>query len=153
MSSLPVPLSPWISTVAELFATWVTRVIMRRHAGLTPMAAPCARRASSRCCSALFSWMSARRSSAFRMTRTSWARWNGFVRKSTAPSFIARTASSTVPKAVSMITSRSGLIVLTSRSSSRPLRPGILRSESTRSMPPPRNRSIAACPSGASTTV
>ena len=43
------------------------------------------------------------------MTRRSWARWNGLVRKSTAPSFIAATASSTVPKAVSMITSTSGM--------------------------------------------
>ena len=32
-----MPLSPWISTVAELSATWSTRVIMRRKAGLAPI--------------------------------------------------------------------------------------------------------------------
>src|SRR6266581_2784882 len=46
--------------------------------------------------------MRARRSSAWRTTLMSWARWKGLVRKSVAPSFIALTASSTVPKAVSM---------------------------------------------------
>ena len=43
----------------------------------------------------------------------SWARWNGLVRKSVAPSFIAFTASSTVPKAVSMMKSTSGAAALT----------------------------------------
>ena len=36
-SSLPVPLSPWMSTVAELSATCSTSVIMRRKAGLAPI--------------------------------------------------------------------------------------------------------------------
>src|SRR5258705_5304720 len=69
-----------------------------------------------------------------------------------APSFMARTASSTVPKAVRMITSTSGETALASFRSSRPVSPGILRSESSRSTPPWRSRSSAACPSCASTT-
>src|SRR3990172_10528295 len=65
---------------------------------------------------------------------------------------MALTASSTVPKAVSMMTSTSGATALTSRRSSRPVSPGILRSDRTRSTPPARNRSSAAWPSGASAT-
>src|SRR5216117_126669 len=151
-SSLPVPLSPWMSTVAELPATCSRRVIIRRKAGLEPMTAPCASRSSSRCWSARFCWISSRRSSARRIRRRSWARWKGLVRKSYAPSFIALTASSTVPNAVRTITSTSAAIALTARSSSMPDRPGILRSVRTRSTPPARRRSRAALPSEARIT-
>src|SRR5713226_2262022 len=151
-SSLPVPLSPWTSTVAELSATCCTSIINRRKAGLVPIMLPCRSRSSRRFCRARFWAMRSRRSRACRTTLVSWASWNGLVRKSVAPSFIARTASSTVPKAVSRITSTSGATALASRSSSRPVSPGILRSESTRSTPPACSRSSAARPSGASTT-
>src|SRR5439155_77899 len=72
--------------------------------------------------------------------------------KSYAPSFIARTASSTVPNAVRRITSTSAAIALTARSSSIPESPGILRSVRTRSTPPAWRRSRAALPSEARMT-
>src|SRR5512145_1396805 len=65
---------------------------------------------------------------------------------------MALTASSIVPKAVNRITSTSGAMALAARSSSIPLRPGILRSLRTRSMPPDWSRSRAARPSDAATT-
>src|SRR5438128_4789684 len=113
------------------------------------MTAPCWSRSSSRCWSARFCWIRSRRSRAWRIKRRSWARWNGLVRKSYAPSFIALTASSTVPKAVRRITSTSDAIALTARSSSMPDSPGILRSVRTRSTPPAWRRSRAALPSEA----
>src|SRR5882724_8829753 len=150
--SLPVPLSPWMSTVAELSATCCTNVIICFQGGLTPIRLPCPRRSSRRRWRARFCWIKERRSRACRTTRRSWARWSGLVRKSMAPSFMAWTASSTVPNAVRMITSTSGETALASFRSSRPVSPGILRSESSRSTPPWRSRSSAACPSWASTT-
>src|SRR5438128_727509 len=116
------------------------------------MTAPCWSRSSSRCWSARFCWIRSRRSRAWRIKRRSWARWNGLVRKSYAPSFIALTASSTVPKAVRRITSTSDAIALTARSSSIPESPGILRSVRTRSTPPAWRRSRAALPSEARMT-
>src|SRR6266542_1427813 len=150
--SLPVPLSPWIKTVAELSATCWTSVIICFQTELTPIMLPWPSRSSRRRWRARFCWIRERRSRAWRTTRSNWARWRGLVRKSMAPSFMARTASSTVPNAVRMITSTSGETALASFRSSRPVSPGILRSESSRSTPPWRSRSSAACPSCASTT-
>src|SRR3989454_8708235 len=116
------------------------------------MTAPCWSRSSSRCWSARFCWIRSRRSRAWRIKRRSWARWNGLGRKSYAPSFIALTASSTVPKAVRRITSTSDAIALTARSSSIPESPGLLRSVRTRSTPPAWRRSRAALPSEARMT-
>ena len=53
--------------------------------------------------------------------------------KSYAPSFIASTAVSTVPKAVITMTSMSGPSVRTALSTSSPVIPGILRSVRMRS--------------------
>src|SRR5262249_47519278 len=61
-------------------------------------------------------------------------------------------ASSTVPKAVSTITSTSGLRALAARRTSRPVSPGIFRSVRTRSRPPACSRSRAPRPSEATTT-
>src|SRR6266850_4817318 len=65
---------------------------------------------------------------------------------------MALTASSTVPKAVRRMTSTSGAMVLAARSSSSPVRPGILRSVTMRSIAPSCRRSRAARPSEASST-
>src|SRR2546429_1228092 len=147
-----VPPSPWMRTVAELSATCWTSVIICLKAGLTPMALPWRSRSPRRRWSARFCWISERRSSACRTTRKSWARWSGLVRKSYAPSFIAFTASSTVPKAVRRMTSTSGAIAFAARRTSMPVRPGILRSVTTRSIPPPWSRSSAPRPSEARMT-
>ena len=112
-SSLPVPLSPWI----EHGGRAVRHLLHERHqpaeggAGADHVALP------QQVVEALLQRAVLRRSAIAALeglatTLVSWARWNGLVRKSEAPSFIALTASSTVPKAVSRITSTSGATAL-----------------------------------------
>ena len=96
MSSLPVPVSPWISTVLFIGATSssveksrcivVSRPMMwsnRRRSGSTTSSSTSGTRCSE--------------SADFR-TRVSCDSSNGLVRKSTAPRFMAVTASATSPK-------------------------------------------------------
>ncbi len=79
---------------------------------------------------------------------------NGLVRKSKAPSFMASTAVSTVPKAVMIMVTASGSKAETWRSTSTPSMPSILRSVTTKSTSP-RARSVAspAPPDGATSAV
>ena len=76
--------------------------------------------------------MTRRRFSTARSRRSSrWSVSTGLVRKSAAPSFIARTASSTVPKAVITRTGVSGSASRAACSTSKPLPAGSLRSVRT----------------------
>ncbi len=63
------------------------------------------------------------------------SRWRGFSRKSKAPSLVASTAAWMVPWPEIMMTSGTNGRVRSSARTSRPLRPGILMSSRTRSMP------------------
>src|SRR5919197_4214226 len=141
-----------MSTVAELSAICSTSVSIRRNAALEPIIWPLARRSSSCCLRARFCSIRSRRSRALLMSFRSCSRRNGLVRKSYAPSFIAFTASSTVPKAVRRMTSTSGAIAFAARRTSMPVRPGILRSVTTRSLPPFLSCSSAPRPSEARMT-
>ena len=132
-SSLPVPLSPVINTVVLMGATLLTISSTCRMAGLLPTIVPLGRTDSSSLRRMRFSRARACFSSAFWIVFSKTARRKGFVMKSYAPSFMASTADSTVPYAVSITTSISGHCFLISRSSEWPLMPGIRRSVNTTS--------------------
>ena len=95
----------------------------------------------SSCCSA------ARFTSSFK-----WSRSTGFCRKSNAPSFMAATASSTDPYAVSRSTGIVASACFVSRRTSSPDAPGIFKSVITSKYLRARTFWIAAAPSGASST-
>jgi hypothetical protein len=81
--------------------------------------------------SSRFSWRSSR-CSRQRFSRIDrWSTSTGFWMKSYAPSFIASTAFSIVPKAVITITGQSGSLSLACRSTAMPSAPGRRRSVST----------------------
>ncbi len=131
MSSLPVPLSPRRSTVASVAAARCRASIASLSAGSSPSTRGSPKR---RWYSSLRSTSSVtmRRFSTARSRRSSrWSVSTGFVRKSAAPSFIARTASSTVPKAVITTTGVSGSASRAACRTSKPLPAGSLRSVRT----------------------
>ena len=135
-SSFPTPLSPVIRTLALDGATFFISSRRRLMSALVPIilsnvtASP----------SSFLSIVCCRESSLFsraRFTITfSWSRFNGLVRKSYAPFFIASTAESMLPCPVSTITGIPGVSVVMRLRTSSPLIPSILRSVTTRSMSP-----------------
>ena len=146
-SSLPVPLSPLISTVAEVGATRSIIRFTAQSAGLRPIS----RRSGSSS-----GWMLASLSSSFRVFTALATTWqtssgsNGLVMKSNAPCLSASTALPTVPWAVSRITGTPGACLRASSSSSSPFMWGILRSVRMASTGSSLSKSRAASPSGAS---
>ena len=99
MSSLPVPLSPSMSTVARVGAT--CRMVSNTSSigALVPMIVsnPLPERRSTCCRSSLFSVSTSRPRSARWMRMSSLSRLTGLVTKSYAPRFMASTAVSTLP--------------------------------------------------------
>jgi hypothetical protein len=94
-----------------------------------------------------------RRSAAARTRINSSSLKNGFWTKSTAPSFIASTAVSTVPKPVMMMKDASTPASRSFRSTSMPESPGIRMSDRTTSNPPAFAASNASSPVLATCTV
>ncbi len=99
-SSLPVPLSPWTSTLASEAAT--TRMSSKTFCifSLLPTMFPKAKRRSSCSCKRVFCSLRSRIERTFSRRSRSWGMENGLVMKSAAPRRIASTAVSTVPCAV-----------------------------------------------------
>ena len=89
MSSLPVPVSPWISIVLFIGATSSSVVNTFCIAALQPMMLSKRNRVCSCARSSAFSWRSCRCSMPARSTRDSCDSWNGLIRKSIAPRLIA----------------------------------------------------------------
>ena len=81
-SSLPVPDSPWTSTVADEGAAWRTRSMAARNAGDSPTIPLTPARSLSRARSARFSRTRAWRSRAWRTVLTMAMRLSGLVTKS-----------------------------------------------------------------------
>ncbi len=131
ITSLPVPLSPCSSTVVSVPAARCSSSIAAFRAGSSPitLGRPKRRWWSSR--SRTSSVISLRFSTARSSSTCRWSVSTGFIRKSAAPSFIARTASSTVPKAVITTTGVSGSASRAAASTSKPLPAGNRRSVST----------------------
>ena len=144
-SSFPVPLGPSISTVAGEGAAWRMRRNTVCIASDVPVmsASPCFTSSSLR--SDTTSSSSARVFSAFATRRSSWSRSTGFVRKSSAPSFIASTASSTEPNAVRRMQARFGRIFFAALRSWMPFAPGMRTSESMRAIEGSASRALIAC--------
>ena len=88
---------------------------------------------------------SARVFNAFATRRSSWSRSTGFVRKSSAPSFIASTARSTVPNAVRRMQASCGRSFFAAFRSWMPSAPGMRTSESRRTMEESASRALIAC--------
>jgi hypothetical protein len=131
ISSLPVPLSPRSRTVASVAAArWRASI-----ASLSVGSSPSTRGSPKRRWYSSFrstSSVTRRRFSTARSRRSSrWSVSTGLVRKSAAPSFMARTASSTVPNAVITRTGVSGSASRAALRTSNPLPAGSLRSVST----------------------
>ncbi len=139
-SSLPVPLSPLISTVASLRATcriWRSRSWVARQLPMISGSSPVS---ASRSRNARFSNVSRRCSSALRTCMRITFRSTGFVTKSNAPCRIASTAISTDPNAVITMTLVSGRVSRICLSNPSPSSsPGKRTSVITTSCPPSRN--------------
>ena len=127
-SSLPVPVSPKISTVLIVCATWLISSKTSCIRGLLLRMLWKANCSCSFSRSAVTSSCSARSRRARWITSRRCSRLTGLVRKSTAPSRIACTVCSIVPKPVVMITSAGSRRFCTSSSSCRPSTRGIFRS-------------------------
>ena len=149
ISSLPEPVSPWSSTVDALArAARSSRDIACLRPSLEPTistrpAAPWRRRVTS--------WRSRACSSARSSTTPRWSRSGGLSMKSYAPSWMARTACSTVPCPVSITTGSVGSASRSSRSTRRPSSSASFRSRTTASTPRSRTASSASLPLAAST--
>ena len=115
-----------------------------RSASDLPISSPSPRRAFS----SDTSRVSVRRSSALRTDNSTRARSSGFSRKSKAPNFVARTASSMVAWPEIMIVGTAGA----RERASMPDWPGSFTSSSTASMPPPSSRASASSAEPASST-
>src|SRR5690606_5026850 len=151
-SSLPVPLSPSRRMVALEAAAWRTVSMAERKAGELPTRPPTLESWATFSRSRRFSSRRRYFSSAFLTVRTSWCRRSGLVRKSSAPSFMASTAASTVPYAVISTTSTCGAMALAARSRATPDMPGIIRSVTTTRISSLRRVSRAFSPEGAERT-
>ena len=131
-SSLPVPLSPVMSTVVSVSATRATRSYIFFIALLVP------RMSSNRCWSTttrrrrFTSSRSARCLRARSMVRAMSSISNGFVTKSYAPARMVAMAASMLPKAVITTTGRSSRLSTICRQTSTPVIPCMLMSVSTR---------------------
>ncbi len=145
-SSLPVPLSPMISTVLLVSATSLIFSNSSRIAGHWPtmLSMPCRSR-SCRCRSAISTAID-RFSSARSMRCLSSLRLIGLERKSKAPCLSASTAASTLPTPETMMTAACGACFRASRSNSMPSVRGIFRSV-TMTATPSWMCSIASSPS------
>ena len=148
-SSLPVPLGPSISTVACVGAAWRMRWNTFCIASEVPVMSlrPCLTSSSLR--SDTTSSSNARVFSAFATRRSSWSRSTGFVRKSSAPSFIASTARSTEPNAVRRMQARFGRIFFAAFRSWMPSAPGMRTSESMRAIDGSASSALTACSASA----
>jgi len=151
-SSLPVPLSPRMSTVALARETRFTRVMSFFITGLSPTmdtpplrTAPCSLMRAS-------SFLSAACSRFFSTLSLNSRGWKGLDMKSLAPFFMAFTASSTPPWPVMMMTGISASCVLIFARSSKPSSTGRKRSEMTRSNSW-RMKTASASPPSAHATV
>ena len=127
-TSLPTPDSPSSSTVRSVGTALRTRSTV----GASPASAPTIPRKPARARSSSVRRRTCRDSrpieSAFFTAMSSRSMSNGLAMKSCAPSFIASTARSTVPKAVIMITGRSGTRRRARRRTSSPSIPGSITS-------------------------
>ena len=132
-NSLPVPVSPSISTVARDCATSFTRSMTSLSLAECPTMPSKLNFLSSRSCSCLTSTSRVRDFSARCTMISSFSRLTGLVRKSKAPRFIASTAESMLPYAVIMITTGLFGSVSTLSMTLSPDFPGIRRSVITTS--------------------
>jgi hypothetical protein len=96
-SSLPVPDSPPRRTVAPVEATFRTCSVRAFSAGSSPMILGIPNRSANSSLRRMFSVTSLRWAAALSTSTSRWEVSTGLERKSKAPSFMARTASSTVP--------------------------------------------------------
>ena len=129
ISSLPVPLSPMISTLASVSATEAMVSITRWMPGADPRISLSAVCSTSRRRSSVFSTTSLRCSSAFFTSPSTSSGSNGFSTMWKAPApLVASMALRTEPYAVMTITSRAGSRVLSSRVSESPSPSGSMRS-------------------------
>ena len=143
-SSLPVPLSPRMSTVALVGAARATSARSRFIGSLSP------RRTDSTSTRRLSSWFSARRrlpDSALRTETRTRSRWSGFSRKSTAPRRVHSMAVAMSPCPEIMSTGGAPSRATMRSRVSRPSRPGILMSRSTAAAGDSSSASRAARPS------
>src|SRR5215470_13084099 len=131
--SLPVPLSPVISTLLSTLAARGRILSSSCVASLTPTMAPRARLRVASARSTCTSRRSEARSRALLARCRISSIWKGFVTKSKAPRFIASTATSMVPNAVITITSVCRQVCLIFSRRSRPVASCIRRSVITRS--------------------
>ena len=148
-TSLPVPLSPVMTTLAFEEATRRTRSKTFRMAGPEPITsvpgASAARRRRSTWTSRSVSFFSSARSSTSRRRGTS----SGFSMKSYAPSLIACTAVWMVPRPVRRTTAESGSSARSARRRKSPSMLGITRSVRMTSGWRSMARRRASCPSPA----
>ncbi len=131
ISSLPVPLSPSSSTVASVPAARCSASIASLSDGSSPSTRGSPKRRWYSSFSSTSSVATRRVSTARSSSSSRCSVSTGLVRKSAAPSFMAFTASSTVPKAVITTTGVSASASRAACSTSRPLPAGSLRSVST----------------------
>jgi hypothetical protein len=133
-TSFPVPLSPVISADASVDATSDTSRCSSCIVALRPSSPDTPSSPSIAFSSARTSRVRSRSAVTESSTARSFSCSTGLVRKSTAPSFIASTASSIRAWAVIRITGMCRCVLfLRRRSSSNPVTPGMRTSESTRS--------------------
>ena len=134
-SSLPVPLSPTISTGAGESATRSISARSRCIGSLSPISVRSGPSALTAVRSAALSAASRRRSSTRSMRSTSASGSStGLSTKSWAPARVASMAIAMLPWPVTITTSASGWTRLIARSRARPSRPGICRSSRATSM-------------------
>jgi hypothetical protein len=123
INSLPVPLSPRISTGARVAATCAIVSSTFNSFGCSPTIPLKSYLASSAARVRLLAAGGVPRSSVAAIRSTSWALSQGFVKKLAAPAFTPRTASAIEPQAVIRSTGRDGCAALMRASRSRPSSP------------------------------
>ena len=153
ISSLPVPLSPRISTGARVAATWAIVSSTFSSFGCSPTIPAKSCFASSAARVRLAAAGGVPRSSVATISSTSWALSQGLVKKFAAPAFTPRTASAIEPQAVINRTGKSGCAALMRASRSRPSSPLVCSEKfmscRTRSNAPACSCASAACGSSA----
>ena len=130
-SSLPVPLSPSSSTVVSVAAARCSEANTLRSEGSSPTSCGAPRRTASSSFISRFSVTRRRCSSARPTSSSRWSGSTGLARKSSAPSFIAVTASSMLPYAVMTMTGTSASISFEARRTPNPSPSGRRRSDRT----------------------
>jgi len=146
-SSLPVPAPPVTRTRASVAAAWRASFLMSPIAGEVPTISSTSVGARRCCFSARFSRRSEEASRALRVVVMRRSMESGFSMKSQAPSFMARTAISTLPWPEITTTLSSGRRFFISERASMPPILGSHTSRKTRSIPP---RSRSSSPTTAS---